>query len=231
MFKGYWRMPEKTAAEFRADGFFITGDLGRIDERGYVHIVGRAKDLIISGGFNVYPKEVESEIDALEGVVESAVIGAAASRFRRGRGGGGRARARRDLDESAIREALEARLAKFKTAQARVLRRGAAAQRDGQGAEGGAARDVQGYVQGLIPLKARAPYAKARSPRKRSNTRSFGPSRQVGCLREARRRDAQHPSRQAAPIPSRERVREAAPSVRPLPHGRTRLIPPAKAAT
>ena len=65
VFKGYWRMPEKTAAEFRADGFFITGDLGKIDARGYVHIVGRGKDLIITGGFNVYPKEVESEIDAI----------------------------------------------------------------------------------------------------------------------------------------------------------------------
>ena len=75
VFAGYWRMPQKTAAEFRADGFFITGDLGRIDERGYVHIVGRGKDLIISGGFNVYPKEVEAEIDAIEGVVESAVVG------------------------------------------------------------------------------------------------------------------------------------------------------------
>ena len=75
MFPGYWRMPEKTKAEFRADGFFITGDVGKIDERGYVHIVGRAKDLIITGGFNVYPKEIESEIDALPGVVESAVIG------------------------------------------------------------------------------------------------------------------------------------------------------------
>jgi malonyl-CoA/methylmalonyl-CoA synthetase len=73
--KGYWRMPEKTKAEFRADGFFITGDLGLIDARGYVHIVGRGKDLIISGGFNVYPKEVESEIDAIAGVVETAVIG------------------------------------------------------------------------------------------------------------------------------------------------------------
>lgn len=75
VFLGYWRMPEKTAAEFRADGFFITGDLGKVDDRGYVHIVGRGKDLIISGGFNVYPKEVETEIDALPGVVESAVIG------------------------------------------------------------------------------------------------------------------------------------------------------------
>ncbi len=73
--KGYWRMPEKTKAEFHDDGFFITGDLGKIDARGYVHIVGRGKDLVISGGFNVYPKEVESEIDALPGVAESAVIG------------------------------------------------------------------------------------------------------------------------------------------------------------
>jgi malonyl-CoA/methylmalonyl-CoA synthetase len=75
VFKGYWRMPEKTAAEFRPDGFFITGDLGIIDAAGYVSIVGRGKDLVISGGFNVYPKEVESEIDALSGVDESAVIG------------------------------------------------------------------------------------------------------------------------------------------------------------
>ena len=74
VFKGYWNMPEKTEAEFR-DGYFITGDLGRIDEDGYVHIVGRGKDLVISGGYNVYPKEVEAEIDAVPGVVESAVIG------------------------------------------------------------------------------------------------------------------------------------------------------------
>jgi malonyl-CoA/methylmalonyl-CoA synthetase len=75
VFKGYWRNPEKTAEEFRPDGYFITGDLGVIDERGYVSIVGRAKDLIISGGFNVYPKEVEEAIDDMEGVEESAVIG------------------------------------------------------------------------------------------------------------------------------------------------------------
>jgi malonyl-CoA/methylmalonyl-CoA synthetase len=75
VFKGYWRNPEKTRAEFRPDGFFVTGDLGKIDARGYVHILGRGKDLIISGGYNVYPKEVESEIDRLPGVVESAVIG------------------------------------------------------------------------------------------------------------------------------------------------------------
>ncbi|MBZ5488409.1 malonyl-CoA synthase [Halomonas aquamarina] len=75
VFQGYWRMPEKTQAEFREDGFFITGDLGLIDEHGYLNIVGRDKDLVISGGYNVYPKEVEQLIDELPGVVESAVIG------------------------------------------------------------------------------------------------------------------------------------------------------------
>ncbi|MER9018588.1 malonyl-CoA synthase [Mesorhizobium sp. M0898] len=84
VFCGYWRMPEKTKAEFRDDGFFITGDLGLIDADGYVHIVGRGKDLIISGGYNIYPKEVESEIDALPGVVESAVIGVAHPDFGEG---------------------------------------------------------------------------------------------------------------------------------------------------
>ncbi|MEM8947809.1 MAG: malonyl-CoA synthase [Pseudomonadota bacterium] len=75
VFDGYWQMPEKTAAELREDGFFITGDLGRIDEDGYVHIVGRNKDLIISGGYNIYPKEIELVLDAEPGVLESAVIG------------------------------------------------------------------------------------------------------------------------------------------------------------
>jgi len=84
VFAGYWRMPEKTKAEFRPDGFFITGDLGLIDRDGYVHIVGRGKDLIISGGYNIYPKEIESEIDALAGVSESAVIGVAHPDFGEG---------------------------------------------------------------------------------------------------------------------------------------------------
>lgn len=75
VFKGYWRNPEKTAEELRDDGFFITGDLGVIDDRGYLSIVGRGKDLVISGGLNVYPKEVEGEIDLLPGVAESAIIG------------------------------------------------------------------------------------------------------------------------------------------------------------
>ena len=84
VFKGYWRMPEKTDEEKRTDGFFITGDLGVIDGRGYVTIVGRSKDLIISGGFNVYPKEVEEVIDALDGVTESAVVGVAHPDFGEG---------------------------------------------------------------------------------------------------------------------------------------------------
>jgi malonyl-CoA/methylmalonyl-CoA synthetase len=75
VFRGYWQMPEKTAAEFREDGFFITGDLGRLDADGRLWLVGREKDLIISGGLNVYPKEVELCLDAVEGVRESAVIG------------------------------------------------------------------------------------------------------------------------------------------------------------
>jgi len=75
VFKGYWRMPEKTAEDFTSDGFFITGDVATMDDEGRVTIVGRAKDLIISGGFNVYPKEIEEVLDALPGVGESAVVG------------------------------------------------------------------------------------------------------------------------------------------------------------
>ncbi len=114
VFPGYWRDPEKTAQEFRPDGFFVTGDLGTIDAQGYLHISGRGKDLVISGGFNVYPKEVELVLDGLEGIVESAVIGAP----------------HRDLgegvvavivpadglvpDEAALRDALGGRLARYK---------------------------------------------------------------------------------------------------------------------
>ena len=75
VFPGYWRMPEKTAGEFTADGYFRTGDMGALAPDGYLSIVGRAKDLIISGGLNVYPKEIEDRIDAMPGVVETAVIG------------------------------------------------------------------------------------------------------------------------------------------------------------
>lgn len=113
VFKGYWRMPEKTASEFH-DGFFITGDLGKVDGAGYVHIVGRGKDLVITGGFNVYPKEVEGEIDAIPGVLESAVIGLPHPDF----GEGVTAVVVRTKDarltEAEVHAALESRLAKFK---------------------------------------------------------------------------------------------------------------------
>ncbi len=81
VFQGYWQMPEKTAEELREDGFFITGDMGVIDDDGYVQIVGRNKDLIISGGFNIYPKEIEEVLDAQSGVLESAVVGVAHADF------------------------------------------------------------------------------------------------------------------------------------------------------
>jgi malonyl-CoA/methylmalonyl-CoA synthetase len=113
VFKGYWRNPDKTEAEFRPDGFFITGDLGKIDKRGYIHIVGRGKDLIISGGYNVYPKEVESEIDGLPGVVESAVIGVPHSDL----GEGVTAvivRADKAIDEATIHQRLKSKLADYK---------------------------------------------------------------------------------------------------------------------
>jgi malonyl-CoA/methylmalonyl-CoA synthetase len=75
VFKGYWRMPEKTAEEFTSDAYFKTGDVGKVDECGYVTIVGRSKDLIISGGYNVYPAEIEGYINEMPGVAESAVVG------------------------------------------------------------------------------------------------------------------------------------------------------------
>jgi malonyl-CoA/methylmalonyl-CoA synthetase len=114
VFKGYWRMPEKTQAEFRSDGFFITGDLGKIDAQGYVHIVGRGKDLVISGGYNVYPKEVETEIDQLPGIVESAVIGLPHPDFGEGvtavvvRSGDAA------IDEQGVLDRLKNRLARYK---------------------------------------------------------------------------------------------------------------------
>src|SRR6202171_2349753 len=114
VFKGYWRMPEKTKTEFRADGFFITGDLGKIDANGYVHILGRGKDLVISGGFNVYPKEIESEIDAMPGVIESAVIGVPHTDFGEGVTAGVVCSKGAQVDEPTVLKALDGRLAKFK---------------------------------------------------------------------------------------------------------------------
>jgi len=114
VFKGYWRMPEKTKAEFRDDGFFITGDLGKIDGKGYVHILGRGKDLVISGGFNVYPKEIESEIDAMPGVIEAAVIGVPHADFGEGVTAVVVCDKAAGVDEAAVLNALDGRLAKFK---------------------------------------------------------------------------------------------------------------------
>jgi malonyl-CoA/methylmalonyl-CoA synthetase len=113
VFKGYWRMPEKTREEFTADGYFITGDVGTIDDGGRVTIVGRARDLIISGGFNVYPKEIEEALDALPGVGESAVIGVPHPDF--GEGVVAVVTARGTLaSEASIIAALSQGLAKFK---------------------------------------------------------------------------------------------------------------------
>ena len=114
VFAGYWRNPEKTKAEFRDDGFFITGDLGKIDERGYVHIVGRGKDLVISGGFNVYPKEVETEIDEIPGVMESAVIGVPHADFGEGVTAVVVLEKGSTLDEATVVARLSKTLAKFK---------------------------------------------------------------------------------------------------------------------
>jgi malonyl-CoA/methylmalonyl-CoA synthetase len=114
VFKGYWRMPEKTKAEFRDDGFFITGDLGKIDGNGYVHILGRGKDLVISGGFNVYPKEIENEIDAMPGVVESAVIGVPHADFGEAVTAVVVCDKGAQINETSVLRALDGRLAKFK---------------------------------------------------------------------------------------------------------------------
>lgn len=114
VFQGYWQMPEKTAEELRTNGFFITGDLGRYDDRGYLQIVGRGKDLIISGGFNVYPKEVEAEIDAIPGVFESAVIGLPHRDLGEAVTAVVVTNAQPAPDEAAILMALRDRLAKFK---------------------------------------------------------------------------------------------------------------------
>ncbi|KQZ14725.1 malonyl-CoA synthase [Mesorhizobium sp. Root554] len=121
VFKGYWRMPEKTRSEFREDGFFITGDLGKIDERGYVHIVGRGKDLVISGGYNIYPKEVENEIDQMPGVVESAVIGVPHPDFGEGVTALVVCKPGATLDERTVLEGLKDRLARYKQPKRVIL--------------------------------------------------------------------------------------------------------------
>jgi len=121
VFQGYWNMPEKTAEELRANGFFITGDLGKFDADGYLHIVGRSKDLIISGGYNIYPKEVELVLDEVPGVVESAVVGVPHADFGEGvlavlvQGEQGA------IDLDAVQDAVSGQLAKFKHPKRYVL--------------------------------------------------------------------------------------------------------------
>ena len=147
VFSGYWRMPEKTAEEFTADGYFRSGDLGWIGEDGYVAIVGRGKDLVISGGLNVYPKEVELLIDKLDGVMESAVIGLPHPDFGPIRTSGSRSprwwcasgtrpgRRAGQSDGQSVIGALKDDSRGLQGPEAGVLRGGAAAQRHGQGAE------------------------------------------------------------------------------------------------
>lgn len=112
--KGYWRRPDKTEEAFRDDGFFISGDLGFVDEAGYVRIVGREKDLIITGGLNVYPAEVEAAIEAIPGIAECAVIGAPHPDFGEGVVAVAIARPGARLDESAIAASLAGTLAAYK---------------------------------------------------------------------------------------------------------------------
>lgn len=114
VFCGYWQMPDKTTEEIRENGFFITGDLGAFDERGYLSIVGRSKDMIISGGYNIYPKEIELLIDDIEGVDESAVIGLPHPDFGEATTAVVVAKRSARLQSDDIRHALESELAGFK---------------------------------------------------------------------------------------------------------------------
>ena len=122
VFEGYWNRPEKTAEEFRADGFFITGDLGVIDARGYVSIVGRARDVVISGGFNIYPREVEDVLDVQPGVLESAVVGVPHPDLGEAVVGIVVAEAGATPDLDAIAAAAARRLARFKQPRRLILR-------------------------------------------------------------------------------------------------------------
>ncbi|MEN5199030.1 malonyl-CoA synthase [Pseudomonas wadenswilerensis] len=121
VFKGYWRMAQKTADEFRGDGYFVSGDLGKIDAKGYLHIVGRSKDLVISGGYNIYPKEIETEIDQLQGVAESAVIGVPHSDFGEAVTAVVVCKPGTRLQAQALLDALQERLARYKQPKAIIF--------------------------------------------------------------------------------------------------------------
>lgn len=121
VFSGYWKMPEKTKEEFREDGFFITGDLGKVDADGYIHIVGRGKDLIISGGFNIYPKELELLLDEEENVLESAVVGVPHPDFGEGVVAVLVPKKGTQIDTDRIKENIASKLAKFKQPKSMVV--------------------------------------------------------------------------------------------------------------
>jgi malonyl-CoA/methylmalonyl-CoA synthetase len=121
VFQGYWQMPEKTAEELRPDGFFITGDLGQIDANGYVSIVGRNKDLIISGGYNIYPKEIELLLDEQDGILESAVIGAPHADFGESVVGILVAMPEQELDLEKIANNIRKSLARYKQPQKLIV--------------------------------------------------------------------------------------------------------------
>ena len=121
MFLGYWQMPEKTAEELRPDGWFITGDIGRIDAEGYLQIVGRAKDMVISGGFNIYPIEIEMLLDAAPGVLESAVVGLPHPDFGEAVFAVLVAQKGAEMDGAAVLAGLRERLARFKQPKACVV--------------------------------------------------------------------------------------------------------------
>jgi len=114
VFRGYWQMPEKTAAEFRDDGYFITGDLAQIDHDGYITIIGRSKDMIISGGLNIYPKEIETILDAAKGIFESAVVGVPHDDFGEAVMAFVVLDGTKKLTHSEIRQAISPKLAGFK---------------------------------------------------------------------------------------------------------------------
>ena len=114
VFQGYWQMPEKTKAELRPSGFFITGDLGQYSEDGYLSIVGRAKDLIITGGYNVYPKEIEDVLNDQPGVVESAVFGIPDADFGEAIIAAMVMEAGHTVDPDALGDAVREKLARFK---------------------------------------------------------------------------------------------------------------------
>jgi malonyl-CoA/methylmalonyl-CoA synthetase len=114
VFPGYWRLPEKSRDDFTADGYFRTGDVGEILDNGYLRLVGRAKDLVITGGLNVYPKEIEEKIDALPDVVESAVIGVPDPDFGEAVTAVVVARSDHGLTENGVIATLKAQIASYK---------------------------------------------------------------------------------------------------------------------